>query len=93
MRSLRITPDGASDAGSFPGNLITRYARYIRGTQDEPARAVDDILTPIPFDLKSPKSNSLTFFTIPLKTSLFHQRFTGQLFTLLNMRHYPCTWD
>jgi len=38
--------------------LMTTYAHYIPGTQDEAARVMDDILTPIPIDLKSlnPKS-------------------------------------
>jgi len=29
-----------------------RYASYIPGTQDEAARVMDDILTPIPIDLR-----------------------------------------
>jgi hypothetical protein len=32
--------------------LMTTYAHYIPGTQDEAARVMDDILTPIPIDLK-----------------------------------------
>ncbi len=31
--------------------LMTTYAHYIPGTQDEAARLMDDILTPIPIDL------------------------------------------
>ena len=31
--------------------LMTTYAHYIPGTQDEAARVMDDILTPIPIDL------------------------------------------
>jgi integrase len=39
--------------------LMTTYAHYIPGTQDEAARLMDEILTPIPIDLKSytPKAN------------------------------------
>jgi hypothetical protein len=33
--------------------LMTAYAHSIPGTQDEAARLMDDILTPIPIDLKS----------------------------------------
>ncbi len=33
--------------------LMTTYAHYIPGTQDEAARLMDDILTAIPNDLKS----------------------------------------
>jgi hypothetical protein len=43
---------GGWDAGSFPGDLKTRYACNIPGTQDEAARLMDEILTPIPIDLK-----------------------------------------
>ncbi len=32
--------------------LMTTYAHYIPGTQDEAARVMDDILTPIPIDLR-----------------------------------------
>ena len=35
---------------------FARYAHYVRdipGTQDEAARLMDDILTPIPIDLKN----------------------------------------
>ena len=32
--------------------LMTTYAHYIPGTQDEAAQLMDDILTPIPIDLK-----------------------------------------
>jgi hypothetical protein len=32
--------------------LMTTYAHYIPGTQDETARVMDDILTPISIDLK-----------------------------------------
>jgi len=35
--------------------LMTTYAHYIPGTQDEAARVMDDILTPIPIDIKSLK--------------------------------------
>jgi hypothetical protein len=40
------------DAGSLSSDLKTRYAHYIPGTQDEAARVMDDILTPIPINLK-----------------------------------------
>jgi hypothetical protein len=33
--------------------LMTTYAHYIPGTQDEAARLMDEILTPIPIDLGS----------------------------------------
>jgi integrase len=32
--------------------LMTTYAHYIPGTQDEAARVMDDILTPIPIDFR-----------------------------------------
>jgi hypothetical protein len=32
--------------------LMTTYAHYIPGTQDEAARVMDEILTPIPIDLR-----------------------------------------
>jgi hypothetical protein len=32
--------------------LMTTFAHYIPETQDEVARLMDDILTPIPIDLK-----------------------------------------
>ena len=32
--------------------LMTTYAHYIPGTQDEAARLMDYILTPIPFNLR-----------------------------------------
>jgi hypothetical protein len=35
--------------------LMTTYAHYIPGTQDEAARLMNDILTPIPIDIKSLK--------------------------------------
>ncbi|OGO66190.1 MAG: hypothetical protein A2030_02045 [Chloroflexi bacterium RBG_19FT_COMBO_50_10] len=35
--------------------LMTRYAHYIPGTQDEAARMMSDFLTPIPIDLISLK--------------------------------------
>ena len=35
--------------------LMTTYAHYIPGTQDEAARVMDDILTPIPIDLRDLK--------------------------------------
>jgi hypothetical protein len=35
--------------------LMTTYAHYIPGTQDEAARVMDDILTPILFDLRDLK--------------------------------------
>jgi hypothetical protein len=31
--------------------LMTTYAHYIPGTQDEAARLMDEILTPIPIDI------------------------------------------
>ena len=33
--------------------LMTTYAHYIPGTQDEAARLMDEILTPIPIDLRN----------------------------------------
>jgi hypothetical protein len=48
------------EAGSLPGDLKTDYGhlahfapcgRNIPGTQDEAARVMDDILTPIPIEL------------------------------------------
>ncbi len=39
--------------------LMTTYAHFIPGTQDEAARVMDDILTPIPIDLKSLKPKKL----------------------------------
>jgi hypothetical protein len=45
--------DRGWDAGSLPGDLKARYAHDIPGTQDEAARVMDDILAPIPIDLKS----------------------------------------
>jgi hypothetical protein len=68
MRSLRIPPIiVAGMLGHSLAILMTtyahlacfaRYACYIPGTQDEAARLMDEILTPIPIDLKSlnPKS-------------------------------------
>jgi hypothetical protein len=38
--------------------LMTTYAHYIPGTQDEAVRLMSDILTPIPIDLKSLKPKS-----------------------------------
>ena len=35
--------------------LMTTYAHYIPGTQDEAARVMDDILTPIPINLRDLK--------------------------------------
>ena len=32
--------------------LMTTYAHYIPGTQDEAARLVDEILTPIPIEIR-----------------------------------------
>jgi hypothetical protein len=32
--------------------IIVAYAHYIPGTQDEAARVMDDILTPIPIDFR-----------------------------------------
>jgi hypothetical protein len=54
--------DRVWDAGSLPGDLKTRDARYFPGTQDEAARLMDEILTPIPIYLISinPKGNKLT---------------------------------
>jgi hypothetical protein len=52
----------SADAGSLPGDLktrnahlarFTRLAHYIPGTQDEAARLMDEILTPIPIDLRN----------------------------------------
>ena len=40
-------------AGSLPGNLKIRYLHF---TQDEAARVMDDILTPIPIDLSHMKN-------------------------------------
>ncbi|MFZ0531869.1 MAG: hypothetical protein WAM09_01720 [Anaerolineales bacterium] len=49
------------DAGSLADDLKTRYAHLARfaryacnipGTQDEAARLMDEILTPIPIDLR-----------------------------------------
>jgi hypothetical protein len=51
-------------AGSFTGDLKTRYAHlarfaryacYITGIQDEAARVMNEILTPIPIDLRDLK--------------------------------------
>jgi len=50
--------DRGWDATSLPGDIKTRYARFARyasnipGRQDEAARVMDDILSPIPIDLK-----------------------------------------
>ncbi len=38
--------------GHSLGILMTTYAHYIPGTQDEAAREMDDILTPIPIDIR-----------------------------------------
>ena len=35
--------------------LMTTYAHYFPGTQDDAARVMDDILSPIPIDLNSLK--------------------------------------
>ena len=35
--------------------LMTTYAHYIPGTQDEASRVMDEILTPIPIDLRDLK--------------------------------------
>jgi len=57
---------GSWDAGSFPCDLndnlcplsslcslcFARFPRNIPGTQDEAARVMDEILTPIPIELK-----------------------------------------
>ena len=61
MRSLRIPPIiVAGMLGHSLAILMTtyahlarfaRYAHYIPGTQDEAARVMDDILTPIPINL------------------------------------------
>jgi len=57
-------PEFWADAGSLPGDLKTRYAHLARfaryasnipGTQDEAARLMDEILTPIPIDLRDMK--------------------------------------
>jgi hypothetical protein len=53
MRSLRIPPIiVAGMLGHSLAILMTTYAHYITGTQDEAARLMDDILTPIPIDLR-----------------------------------------
>ena len=39
--------------------LMTTYAHYIPGTQDEAARLMDEILTPIPIDLRGFEKNKL----------------------------------
>jgi integrase len=53
MRSLRIPPFAvAGMLGNSLAILMTTYAHYIPGTQDEAARLMDEILTPIPIDLK-----------------------------------------
>jgi hypothetical protein len=39
--------------------LMTTYAHYIPGTQDEAARLMDEILTPIPIDLRGLEKNKL----------------------------------
>jgi hypothetical protein len=39
-------------AGSLLGDLKTRYPHYIPGTQDEAARLMNEILTPIPINLR-----------------------------------------
>ena len=38
--------------------LMTTYANFIPGSQDEAAHVMDDILTPIPIDLKYLKPKS-----------------------------------
>jgi hypothetical protein len=53
MRSLRIPPIiVAGMLGHSLAILMTTYAHYIPGTQDEAARLMDEILTPIPIDLR-----------------------------------------
>jgi len=44
-----MRPEFWADAGSLPGDFI----HYIPGTQDEAARLMDEILTPLLIDLKS----------------------------------------
>ncbi len=57
MRSLRIPPIiVAGMLGHSLAILMTTYAHYIPGTQDEAARLMDEILTPIPIDLRDLKS-------------------------------------
>jgi len=65
MRSLRIPPiivagvtcrDFRRMLGHSLAILMTTYAHYIPGTQDEAARVMDNILTPIPIDLRDLKS-------------------------------------
>jgi hypothetical protein len=43
--------------GHFLAILMTTYAHYIPGTQDEAARLMDEILTPIPIDLRDLKND------------------------------------
>jgi hypothetical protein len=56
MRSLLIPPIlVAGMSGHSLAILMTTYAHYIPGTQDEAARLMDEILTPIPIDLNNLK--------------------------------------
>jgi len=59
IRRSRIPPIiVAGMLGHSLAILMTTYAHYIPGTQDEAARVMDDILTPITIDLKSLKPKS-----------------------------------
>jgi hypothetical protein len=44
---------GAWILGNSISILLTTYAHFIPTMQDEAARVLDDILTPIPIDLRS----------------------------------------
>jgi hypothetical protein len=56
MLSHRIHPIiVAGMLGHSLAILMTTYAHYIPGTQNEAARLMDNILTPIPIDLISHK--------------------------------------
>jgi len=53
MRSLRIPPIiVAGMLGHSLAILMTTYAHYIPGMQDEAAQLMDDILTPVPINIK-----------------------------------------
>jgi hypothetical protein len=56
MHSVWIPPIiAAGMLGHSLAILMTTYAHYIPGTQDEAAQLMDDILTPIPIDLRDMK--------------------------------------
>ena len=61
MEFLRLSWLGSPADSRMLGHslaiLMTTYAHYIPGTQDEAARVMDEILTPIPIELKSLKLN------------------------------------